>query len=161
MNIYEIKESYEQLQQFMADGLVDDEVFRDTLESIEGNLEEKLEGYGLVIKNIEALANGYKAEADRLNNRHKEVVANIDKLKDRISVTLQTMNIPKMDTEHFRYSFRKSDSLNVFDESKIPDQFIKSEVVTSVNKADLKKAMKGGLVVNGAEIIERQNLQFK
>ena len=62
MTIYEITNDYLQLMQMMEDPELDPKTLADTMEGIEGELEDKADNYARVMKNMEADLNGIKAE---------------------------------------------------------------------------------------------------
>ena len=69
------------------------------------------------------------------------------------------MNINKMDTELFKLSYRKSDSVNVIDLDAVPDEYKK--ITIAADKTAIKKAIKEGAEVAGAELVTNQNLQIR
>lgn len=56
-------------------------------------------------------------------------------------------------------SFRRSEVVEVADETLIPDAYKSYEV--KVSKSDIKTAIKAGQAVSGAQLVERKNLQVK
>lgn len=66
----------------------------------------------------------------------------------------------KFETARVKMTFRKSESLEVADDAIIPAEFYKQKD-PELNKADLKKAVKAGLEIDGVSIVEKQNLQIK
>ena len=67
----------------------------------------------------------------------------------------------KFETARVKLSFRKSESVAIADESLIPDEFIKTEIIKNPMKNDIKKALKAGELVPGAGLVENLNLQVK
>lgn len=53
-NIYELTSNYEHLLNMLYDEDVDEQAILDTLESIEGDIEDKADGYAKIIKELEA-----------------------------------------------------------------------------------------------------------
>ena len=70
MNLYELTDSYQKILQLIEDG---GEGLEDTLESITDAIEDKADGYGKVIKNIEAQIEAIKNEEKRLADRRKSL----------------------------------------------------------------------------------------
>lgn len=62
--LYEIAQDYLKLLEMAEE--VDEEVFKDTLEGIEGELEIKADGYAKVIAELENRAEGLDKESKRL-----------------------------------------------------------------------------------------------
>ena len=65
-NIYELTSNYEHLLNMLYDEDVDEQAILDTLESIEGDIEDKADGYAKIIKELEMQSNARKMEAKRL-----------------------------------------------------------------------------------------------
>ena len=62
----------------------------DTLESIELAVADKLEGYAMVIKNIQSDIDGLKAEEKRLSDRRKAMENNVERMKQAMRDELYT-----------------------------------------------------------------------
>lgn len=154
--LYELNNAYARIQQMIEEG---HEGLEDTLESITDAVEDKLEGYAMVKKNIESDIAGIKAEEKRLSERRKSLENSINRLDQAITDTLILVEGNRVKTSKFTFSFRKSTSVKVEDESIIPPQFIK--VQKTVSRADIAKALKDGLQVDGASLVENQSLSIR
>jgi len=160
-SIYELTNDYKQLQQLIEQGELDAELLQDTLEAITGNIKDKAENYGLVITNLTNLANGIETEAKRLKERSSAIQSNITKMQDTLlQAMIETDNL-KFKTNHFTFSTRKSESLTVTDETFVPIEFIKVKEVKTVDKVELKKAVKAGLTIEGVELTQKINFSMK
>lgn len=105
--------------------------------------------------------NGLDAEIKRLSElkqAHERKVVSIDKQVDYL---LKLFKIEKMQTELNELSYRKSEAVVFTDEALIPAEYKKEKLTISVDKTEIKKAIKAGTEVPGAEIEVRQNLQIK
>lgn len=104
---------------------------------------------------------GLDAEIKRLmdlKSSHDRKVASVDK---QIDYLLKLFKIEKMQTEINELSYRKSEAVVLTDEAVIPAEFKKEKLTISVDKTEIKKALKAGTEVPGAVIEVRQNLQIK
>ena len=54
-NLYELTNNYETLLNMLYDEDADEEMILDTLESIEGEIEDKADGYAKIIRELEAM----------------------------------------------------------------------------------------------------------
>lgn len=126
------------------------------LDSLQLTLEDKLEGLGCWIKNLEAEAAALKAEEDAFAERRKSVERQLKNKKEYLSDFLRGC---PFETLRVKISFRKSESLEVSESAIVPEEFLKYKV--EVNKADLKKAVKSGLVLDGVQLVQKQNIQIK
>ena len=144
------------IQRMIEDGV---EGLDDTLESIELAVADKLEGYAMVIKNIQSDIDGLKAEEKRLADRRKAMENNVERMKQAMRDALLTVEGNRLKTDKFTFSFRKSTSVQITDETLIPPQFI--ETKTEVVKTDIAKMLKDGAQIPGASLVENQSLQIK
>ena len=127
----------------------------------EGELQSKSQDYGYVIKRLEYENKIIDDEVKRLNEIKKFRSNAIERLKNILSTTMQTFNIPEIETPTMKINFRKSSSVEIFDEEKIPNQFKTAKTTITISKTDIKKAISAGEEIEGARIVENQNLQIK
>ncbi|MFJ5768117.1 siphovirus Gp157 family protein [Lysinibacillus sp. NPDC093210] len=155
--LYELTDQYKMLQNFIEENNV--EGFELALSQIKGEIGEKLEGYAMVLKNIESDIAGIKAEEKRLADRRKSMESNIARIKENVADTLLTVEGNRVKTEKFTFSFRKSTSVQIENDAAIPPQFIKVE--KTISRAELAKALKAGEQIEGAQLIENQSLSIR
>lgn len=155
--LYELTDQYKMLQNFIEENNV--EGFELALSQIHGEIGEKLEGYAMVLKNIESDIAGIKAEEKRLADRRKSMESNIARIKENVADTLSTVEGNRVKTEKFTFSFRKSTSVQIENDAAIPPQFIKVE--KTISRAELAKALKAGEQIEGAQLVENQSLSIR
>ena len=155
MNIYELTGAFARVQALIEEGA---ENLEDTLESIECALEDKVEGYVSIIKNITSDIEGLKAEEKRLAERRKALENSIDRMKSALEFALHSSNKDKVKTAKFTVSFRKSSSVEITDENLVPSEFIKIE--KKIDKAQIKNLLKQH-ELEFARLVESKNLQIK
>ena len=83
-NIYELTSNYEHLLNMLYDEDVDEQAILDTLESIEGDIEDKADGYAKIIKELEAKQKARKEEAKRLTDSAKIFENRVKVLKSNL-----------------------------------------------------------------------------
>lgn len=154
--LYELRGSYAQIQRLIEDGA---EGLEDTLESIEGAIEEKIESYVMVIKNLEADAAAYEKEEKHFKERKIVAQNGIKRMKQAIVDTLKENNCEEVKTEKFNIKFRNNaPSVRIIDESLIPEEFFKVE--RTLSKSDLAARLKER-EIPGAELVANRSLQIK
>ena len=119
--------------------------------------EDKVEGIALWIKNLLSDADAIKSEEEKLAQRRK---ANENKAKNLKEYLSKFLNGQKFKTPKVSISYRKSESVEVTDISKLDDDYLKFAEPT-VDKAKVKKALKAGTVLQGISLIENQNIQIR
>lgn len=127
------------------------------LDNLEMERETKIESVGLWVKNLEAEKEAVKAEKDRFAKREKVLGNKIEKLKGWLSYALQG---EKFTTPRLVVSYRKSESVNITNELAIDDKYCDISVVRKPDKTALKKALKDGEEIVGAELVTKQNIQI-
>lgn len=153
MNLFEIDQEIMSCIDEESGELLDEEKF----EELQIARAVKIENLGCWIKNLEAEAAALKAEEQAFNERRKSVERQIANKKQYLGRFLDGQ---KFETARVKMTFRKSESLEVADDAIIPAEFYKQKD-PELNKADLKKAVKAGLEIDGVSIVEKQNLQIK
>ncbi len=108
MKLYELTEQYEGVVNLLYDGETDEQTILDTLESIEGEIEDKADNYARIIKNLTAEAEMAKAEADRLDRRRKSLEARADWLKRTLKANMEFIGKTKFKTALFSFSISKN-----------------------------------------------------
>ena len=130
MNLYELTANYLALQQMIEDPEADMQMINDTMEAIEGSIEEKADGYAKVIKNMEASIAAIKAEQDRLTARKNLLELGIKTLKKNLEASMIATGKRKFKTDLFSFSIQKNGGkapviLDVADTSELPDELVR------------------------------------
>ena len=105
--------------------------------------EDKVEGIALWIKNLLSDVDAIKSEEEKLAQRRK---ANENKAKNLKEYLSKFLNGQKFKTPKVSISYRKSESVEVTDLSKLDDDYLKFAEPT-VDKTKVKKALKAGTVL--------------
>ena len=112
----------------------------DELDAIHMERDEKIENICLWAKNLRAEANAIKEEEKSLADRRKSKENKADRLEDYVALNLDGA---KFETPRVKIMWRKSESVEILDESKIPDEYLNISVVRKPIKAEIKKYLKG------------------
>lgn len=164
MTIYELTDEYRMLLEMAGDEDVDPDVLADTMEAIEGELEVKAEGYGKVIRQLEADSAALKTEADRLSARKKSIDSSIDRMKAVLQRSMTACNKPKIETQLFKFTIRKNPPsvvMDLDDITKIPDKYLAWQD-PKIDKSKIKEDLKAGKDLNGIAHLEQgESLQIK
>lgn len=131
----------------------------DNFDALEGERNEKLESVALYIKSLDADAAAIRAEEKSLAERRGVKERKAERLRDYLTRSMESFGDTKLETPRVALSFRKSVAVEIEDEALIPQVWVNYK--RSIDKAGIKKALKSGEFVNGAQLVERQNLQIK
>lgn len=108
MKLYELTGQYEEIINLLYDGETEEQTILDTLESIEGEIEDKADNYAKIIKNMSADAESVKKEEERLRARRKSLEGKVKWLKDTLKANLEFIGKTKFKTELFSFSVSKN-----------------------------------------------------
>lgn len=161
-NIYLISDEYRDLldEIWQNEGEITPEL-EERMAINESEMKTKSVNYGFYIKNLEGQNEVIKSEIDRLTELKRRNELNIDRLKGIVANTLLTFNVERIDDPLLKLSLRKSQSIRIIDETRIPSDFFKEKVTRTVDKTAIKEAINKDQVVSGAELEIKYNLQIK
>ena len=135
------------------------EVWKKHLDELLLDRNIKIENCGIMIKNWTALAESIKAEEQTLKRRREILENRAEWLKNYLQFNLQPGE--KFATSRMQLSWRKSQAVEIVDEFKIPDDYIKVKYQTQIDKESIKEKLKAGEEIPGAVLVLRQNLTIK
>ena len=150
-SIYELTAEYLALMEMAEDPDINEEAFLGSLESIEGELEDKADNYAKVMRMLDGDALAIREEERRLKARREAIEKNIKRMKSALQLAMQTTGKTKFKTALFSFGIRKNPPSVVIDTDNVrdfPDVFIiESEPV--LDKKALKDALKAGEDMTG------------
>lgn len=127
-NIYKLENNYEKVLNMLYQDDIDEQMILDTLESIEGDIEDKADGYAKIIKELLGDAEKIKTEKQRLEARQKSFEKRAELLKDNLQKTLKQIGKTKFKTELFSFNIQKNGGklpLIIDDIEKVPNEYFK------------------------------------
>lgn len=157
MNIFEIDERIANFELVMDEETGEVTNF-DELDALQMAKEEKIENLALWHKELIAEADAIKAEEKKLADRRKTAEKKADSLKNYLDYVLAG---EKFKTPRVAVSYRKSETVNVFDIDKLPDNFKKFKTEVSADKTNIKAYLKQGNILDGVELVVNNNIQIK
>ena len=136
------------------------------LDALQMERERKLEGVALWIKDMKAEAAAVKEEADKLNARKKALDNKIDGLKMWLLIALDG---EKLKTPRCNVYQTHNQRVAVADEAKLisflqtleePEKFLRFKD-PELKRDEIKKALKDGTIIPGAELEETESVVIK
>ena len=129
----------------------------DQLHELQMDRTDKIRNIACYIKNLRSDAAQYDEEAKTFAARKKAAQTKAESLTAYLSSML---NGEKVKDKEYSISWRKSESVNITDDSLLPDTYLVPQP-PKVDKAGIKAALKAGNAVTGAELAEKNNIQIK
>ena len=163
MTLYEIKEDFKRLLSLAEDPETDPEIFADTLEGLDGELEVKAEGYGIVIKQLEGDAALLESEIERLTDKKVKIEANIEKMKSSLFAAMVETKKEEIKSDLFSFQIKKNPPHVVLDvpAENVPERFITEKVTRNISKTAIKNAIKDGEEIDFAHLEQDEKLVIK
>lgn len=107
MNIYQMTAKYKHLQTALECEPEDEEIAQ-LLAEIDDSIEEKADGYGRIIRNMQAEISGLNGEIDRLTKRVKSRENAVKRLKENLMYSMKETGKTKFKTELFSFGVAKN-----------------------------------------------------
>jgi hypothetical protein len=134
------------------------------IEQLNEERKTKLENITLYCKNLDAEAAAIKAEEDALKKRRERIENKSEGLKKYMISSLMANGDNEFESPRCRAKIRESESTNIIDQSLIPEKYIKvktPEPEYNPDKVAIKKAIKAGEKIPGAELITNRKLNIE
>jgi signal transduction histidine kinase len=160
MKLWDITTGIKELELMLEQEEITEEEMEDMMEVISVEMEDKMEsvvGYMLSLKDdMEQI----KSNIQRLSEIKKTKERALERMKSYVKSNMEKLDKKKIETSIGNVSLRKTTKV-IVDEEKIDFSFKTRKVVWSVNKTEIKKAIKSGEKVEGAYIEENKSLSIK
>jgi ATPase subunit of ABC transporter with duplicated ATPase domains len=156
MNLYEITKEYLEIQQILETEELTPELDQ-ALMLNQNQLQTKGGGYAKIMANKQANVDGATAEMKRLKAYIEQEQKKIDRLKNAMLQSMLITGIEKLESDFWRFSVRRSESVEVDLVEALPSDFRTIKNVVTADKVAIKEAIKRGENVIGARLIENFN----
>ncbi len=158
LSLYDLTSDFAKLM----DCDTEDEITNALIEISAGEIEKKAESYCQFLATMEATAESFKAEEQRIANARKAIEGKVKAVKDRMKDCLLAANIDKLSAGTFKISVALTGGSVVIDDmEKIPALFKTIVQTVTVDKNELKQAIKSGLIKEGCHIEAGTSLRIR
>ncbi len=123
--LYEIKNDFQRLFQMAEEEEITDEVLKDTLESLQYDLEDKADQYAKIIKELEGQAKVIDDEKQRLDEKKRTITNNITRMKTALKDAMKVADKRKIKTDLFTFSVSKTSNRSVEIIGEVPKEYLK------------------------------------
>lgn len=154
--------NYKNIEELMDNPDIPAEMLKEALNSIEGNIESKVDGICHIIRKYNKEAEFLKEESDRLVAKRKTIENKVASLKRYMEDCLRALDKKSVKTTLNSVNIQNNPpSINIVDEKTIPDTYKTVETVTKINKKQLIADIKSGAVIEGAELNITSSLRIR
>lgn len=159
--IYDLEKAREAIIEAFTDqetgDLIDKEAMCKYLDENDAEYEKNVESVAITIKDSDDFIERIDKEIKRLTAMKKTETNRVKNLKSGLADCLKGK---KFKTEKFTISYRRSEAVEIVEGASVPDEFL-VEQAPKVDKVGLKRALKGGAVIDGVSLVERQNILIR
>ncbi len=159
MNINEVIQINNQISLLIENEELDDETIRDTFEMIKIEVENNGNNLVAFYKDLDADIAKNKEVAKMYGEYARKLEKKKENIKKTLTYFMHATNTREIKTDYAKISFRKSKSVEIDDETLLGDEYFVMKKEAS--KSKITEALKAGVDVQGARLIENRNLQIK
>ena len=160
--LYEIVAEYRTQLDALSELDLDTQTYSDTLESIQGPVQDKLRAVIAYSLDLEIEATGAAAAAKRMKERADSLDTRVKWLRDYALRSMEATNMTEVSTDEWAAKVaKKPASVVISDGVKLPAEYIRTTVKTEPDKAALKVALTAGKVVPGVSLVSGHRLALK
>lgn len=158
--LFELTGAYLELLQLAEEDELDQQTLADTLEGLQGELEQKADQYAAVIKTLKGQEDIIDLEIKRLQERKQTLVNNQKRLKETLETAMNTTGNRKFKTVLHSFNIQKnSPSLKIIDENSVPETFYTLKKV--FDNAAIKQYIKDNGNTEYAELVQTESLRIR
>lgn len=106
--LYELTGAWRELYDMADDPDMNPDAWFDTMEGLEGEIEDKAEGYAKLLKQLEADQAALDAEAARLKDRASVVGNKVKRIKERLKESMEALDKTKIQAGIFTFAIQKN-----------------------------------------------------
>lgn len=163
MKLYEVVASYRTQLDALAEieGL-DPQTVADTIEGMQGDLQDKLQAVIAYSLDLEIEATGAAAASKRMKERAESLDNRVKWLREYALRAMEACNLPEISTDEWSAKVAKSPpKIIIADDAMIPAQYIRTTVKTEPDKTALKAALQAGDVLPGVALVSGHRLALR
>lgn len=161
---FELAAQYRQLAELLAERHDDEQLIADTLESISGPLDDRLENLAKMVRNIDAAVSGVEKTIVSLEARQAALSRAAERGRKLILELMLAARREKVTTALFSLSVRKNPPVVVVDnEAALPSAYLHhpEPPPPTPNKKAIAASLKAGIAVPGAHAEQGVRLEIR
>lgn len=162
--LFDLAAEYRDTAEKLADLDLPDEVVRDTLEGMSGELTVKATNIAMMVADWRSLIASIKQAEQRMAERRRALEARADRVDDFLLNAMLYAGIEKIESPHLRIAVRNNPPAVAIDEpALVPAGYLRDvpPPPPEIDKAAVKTALASGIDVPGARLIQRKRLEIR
>ena len=142
-NLYKLNQNYQELLNMLYQDDTDEQMILDTLESIEGEIEDKADGYAKIIRELEAMRDAKKEEMYRQQDGAKRLDNRINFLKQNLFNVMKQTGKTKFATDLFTFRIQKNGGKRALTiDGEVPEEYTRIVIENDTDK--IRQALEQG-----------------
>ena len=160
MTLYELREEFAALRDMSED--LDEQVFADTMEAINAELDENADAYAAIIREMKGTIEAATVEINRLMEKREALKNRIDILKENLTITMREAGRREIKTKLNSFTIQKNPPRAVITVplKDIPTEYLK-EYHPEVDKAKILSALKLGAELPFAHLEQGEGVRIR
>lgn len=161
-SIYELTGDWLRLYQMADEDDINETAFFDTMEGIEGEMQDKAESCARVITQLKSDIAGLASEIDRLTKRKKSIECRVKGMKLAIQRMMEVTGKNRLETEHFKLAIHKNPPSLCYDVTNIdliPEEY-HIKVPDMIDADAIKAELKSGKHFEFAHLEQGKSLRI-
>lgn len=166
MTLYELTIQMQEILAMAESGEFDEEVIKGTLEGVEGEIENKLDSYGVIVNELQTDIAKIDQELKRLTAKKKTLAGSVDYLKKNVMETMGRMDKRIVKGDRFTWTISKNGGKRplifapFFDVLEIPEKYQSWDV--KPDKEKIRESLENGEELDFAILGDRgESLRLK
>ena len=142
-NLYKLNKDWQEVANMLYQDDTDEQMILDTLESIEGEIENKADNYAYIIAEILNDASACKLEKDRLEKRQKSLENKAKNLKKSLSEIMKNTGKTNFKTQLHTFRIQKNGGKRALTiDGEVPKEYQKAIIENDTDK--IRQALEEG-----------------
>lgn len=142
-NLYKLNEAWQELANMLYQNDIDEQMILDTLESIDGEIEDKADGYAKVIRELEAMRDAKKEEMYRQQDGARLLDNRIKYLKQNLFNVMKQTGKTNFATNLFTFRIQKNGGKRALTiDGEVPKEYQKTIIENDTDK--IRQALEEG-----------------
>lgn len=142
-NLYKLNKDWQEAANMLYQDDTDEQMILDTLESIEGEIEDKADNYAYIIAEILNDASACKLEKDRLEKRQKSLENKAKNLKKSLSEIMKNTGKTNFKTQLHTFRIQKNGGKRALTiDGEVPKEYQKAIIENDTDK--IRQALEEG-----------------
>lgn len=158
MKLFELTQSYQQVLEIAEQ--LDAETLKDTLDSINDAVEQKVENTAFVVKQLEANVSVIDEEIKRLQAMKSTQTNNIKNLKMYLQESMEKVGLDKVQGDLIKVAIQNNPPSVRLDEGFNNNEYL-IEVAPKIDKKAILSDLKQGKTIQGAEIVQGRSIRIR